>query len=162
MKYQRTIPFALILGAALSCNVTAGDAPKLVVKTGIWEWDRVMTVNGKTSTLHNCLGLRAAEFVNFKADLSNEKQCESEVLENTAKVYAYKATCRPSGNPADLVGSGTVSGRIVAESETRVRVTLDSNRTILGMKTVEHAEEVNEWRGSSSQKECKQSQMSLH
>ena len=40
MKYARKIPLVLILGAALSCNVLAADAPKLVVKTGIWEWDR--------------------------------------------------------------------------------------------------------------------------
>jgi hypothetical protein len=160
MEYKSVLRFALVLGPIAACNAFA-DSPQLAVKTGIWEYDRVKTVNGKTSTLHNCHGIRAAEFVSMKMGLANEKQCTLQVVENTATVYSYKAVCRPSGESLDQVGSGTLSGRIVAESPTRVRVTYDGTRTALGIKIVEHEEEINEWRGSRSEKECKQPQMSL-
>jgi hypothetical protein len=160
MKLSLALTVVIVLCAAPVLQAQA-DSPQLAVKTGIWEFDQIKTVNGKATTIHNCLGIRASEFVAMKTPLNGEKQCAVQVTENTATVYAYKATCRPSGEASDLVGSGTISGRIVAESPTRVRVNYDGARTSFGMKLVEHEEELNEWRGSGSTKECKQPEMSV-
>ncbi len=160
MKINQALSVAIVICAAPVLQAQA-DSPQLAVKTGIWEFDQIETNNGKVTTIHNCLGIRADEFVAMKTSLNREKQCNVQVTENTATVYAYKATCSPSGEASDLVGSGTISGRIVAESPTRVRITFDGVRTIFRMKVVEHKEELNEWRGSSSTKECKEPRMSV-